>query len=455
MKKKWTDINITILGFSLSGIASAIYLAGKSANCTISEKREAKPEDLEKIEELKKLDIKVEMGGHQESTILNSDIVITSPGIPPHSDIIKFIKANNIQIISEVELAFSEAAKPFIVITGTNGKTTTTKLVSEILTNAGYNAPACGNIGVPIISLIDNEDKIDYFVSELSSYQISTSPAVIPQIAVFLNYAPDHIDWHGSEEAYFEAKESLFKDYRSPVWAVLNACDPKVFDIRHKSLSNIIAFGRELPGCSVYIQDNAIVIKNKNKINEVISLSDIPLLGKHNYQNIMAAIAVANLAGVDKEIIKSSIANFKPPEHRLEYVDTIDKIQYYNDSKATNCDSTICALKAFGDRKVVLIAGGKDKGTDLTELTQTIKEHASSVVLIGEATERFNDALNLSGYKNIYKTASLEEAIDIAGDLKQGPVLFAPACASFDMFKNFEERGRAFKDYVIKKKSLK
>ena len=450
MNRKWIGNNITILGLSSSGIAAAKFLNSRGANCIISEKRQETPEDKEAIQELNKLEIAVEMGGHKDATILNSDLIVASPGIPPHSDVIKFAKSNKIGVIGEIELAYVSTGKPFIAITGTNGKTTTTKLVSEILTDAGYNAPACGNIGLPVVSLVN--DDVDYFVTEVSSFQLVTSPTFSPQISAFLNYTPDHIDWHGSEETYFEAKAALFSGNRSPVWAVLNACDPKVLALRHKCKSEITFFGREMSESCVYTMGNKIVLKKHNKIQEIIELAKIPLIGKHNYQNVMAAIAIAKIVGVDNEIIKSAIAKFSPPEHRLEYVATIDKIDYYNDSKATNCDSTICALKAFENKKVVLIAGGRDKGTDLALLIETIKEHASAVVLIGEAAKRFDKALKASDYTDIYKAETLEKAIDKAGGLKAGPVLFAPACASYDMFKNFEERGKAFKDHVAKKK---
>ena len=273
MKNKWIDKNITILGLSLSGIAAAKYLASKGATCVISEKREEKPEDSEKIKELNQLEIQVEMGGHKDETILNSDLIITSPGIPPHSEVIKFAKSNNIQIIGDIELAYIETNKPFIAITGTNGKTTTTKLISEILTDGGYNAPACGNIGISPVSIIN--DKIDYFVTEVSSYQIYTNSAFKPQIAVFINYTPDHIDWHGSEEEYFKAKAEMFTEHKSPIWAVINACDPKILALKDKSLSKIVFFGREMPGNSVFVQNNIIVYKNKNKIEDIINLKDI------------------------------------------------------------------------------------------------------------------------------------------------------------------------------------
>lgn len=451
MKKKWTNSKVTILGLSKSGISAAEYLNSKGAECTISESRQPSEQDKEKISKLKNLGIEVEMGGNNETTIQNADIIITSPGIPPHSDVIKLAKNHKKEIISEIELTYRETTVPFIAITGTNGKTTTTKLVSEILEKAGYNAPTCGNIGIPACSLLNNSG-IDYFVTEISSYQIEYSPTFKPQIALFLNYTPDHIDWHGSEQAYFRAKARLFTGARSPLWSILNSGDSNVLSLRAKTKSKIVYFSKETNETSVFINNDEIVYKSNSKIEPIIKLNDIPLIGEHNYQNIMAAIAIAKITGIKNNIIKSVVSEFAPPEHRLEYVDEIDGIKYYNDSKATNCNSTVWALKAFKSEKVVLIAGGRDKGTDLSHFVECIKEHASSVILFGEAADLFKLALKDRKFEKIHKTASLKESIDIAANLKEGSVLFSPACSSFDMFKNYEERGKAFKNYVIKKK---
>jgi UDP-N-acetylmuramoylalanine--D-glutamate ligase len=473
MKRKWFNLDVTVLGLATSGISAAKYLSKQGANVTISEKRQPKEEDLQIIEELKKLDISVEMGGNKEETIINSDVIITSPGIPPYAEVYDLIRKHKIEHFGEIDLAYKETNVPFIAITGTNGKTTTTKLVSEILTNAGMNAPACGNIGVPPTSILDNQcpnnfaslklkDRggirggdchQDYFVAEVSSYQIATNPTFKPQIAVFINYTPDHIDWHDGEENYFQAKADLFLK-REPSWAVLNAIDLKIAYLKLDITSETYFFGREAEDKCVFIKDDKILIKDKNaKIIEVMSISEIPLKGKHNLENVMAATAIAHITGVSSDIIADTIKNFAPPEHRIEFVENIDGIEYYNDSKATNCDSTICALRAFGDNKVVLIAGGRDKMTDLAEFCQEVKCHANAVILIGEAADRFETALKNSGFDNIYRETSIEKAIDKAGALKQGHVLLSPACASFDMFKNFEERGKAFKDYVRSKKA--
>ncbi len=453
MRRKWVGLNVTVLGLSLSGIAAAKYLSDKGAEVIISESRQATDEDINTIAELGKIGIKVETGGNREETILNSDIIVTSPGIPPHSEVIKLIRNHKISLISEIELAFRESEKPFIAITGTNGKTTVTKLISEILTNAGYKAPACGNIGVPPISLVDDEP--DYFVTEVSSFQIYYSPSFKPQIGVFLNYTPDHKDWHGSEEEYFKAKADLFTGIRTPMWSVLNACDAKVLNLMHQSESDVVLFGSEVSKSAVYIQNDKIMCRMRNTTTEVIAVNEINLIGKHNLQNVMAAVAVCSIVGVDNETMRNAITAFKPPEHRIEYVDTIDGIGYYNDSKATNPDSTICALNGFTENKVVLIAGGRDKGTDLSQMVEAVKNSAAAVVLIGEASDRFENALREGGYHNIHRANSLEEAVDTAANLKLGDVLLSPACASYDMFKNYEQRGRIFKEYVYKKKTIK
>ncbi len=451
MKRKWNNFDVTILGLSKSGISAAKYLASKGANCIISEKREPTPRDEEKIKELKTRDILVETGGHKDETILNADVIITSPGIPPHSEVMQMIRTHNIECFGELELAYRESAKPFIAITGTNGKTTTTKLVSEILIRAGYRAPACGNIGTPATDLIDAD--IDFFVAEVSSYQIATSKTFKPHIAVFLNYTPDHIDWHGSEDEYFRAKASLFID-RKPAWAVLNAKNLKIAYLKLDIPSETYFFNREAEDKCVYLQDEKILLKdNKKQIYEIMKTGEIPLKGRHNFENVLASVAVCHIAGVEHGVIRDAIMNFTPPEHRLEFVATIDEINYYNDSKATNCNSAICAMRAFEDQKIVLIAGGGDKGTDLTEFSREVKRRAAAVILIGEAAGRFEKDLKQQGVDNIYREDSLENAIDRAGSLKLGPVLLSPACASFDMFRNFEERGKAFKEYVLKKKT--
>lgn len=453
MKKLWKDEKVVILGLSKTGEAVARYLNDEGASCVISEKRQPTEQDCLKIKNLEKAGITVEMSGNKEETINNADLIVTSPGISPNTDLIKGIRERKTPLISEPELAFIETSIPIIAVTGTNGKTTTTTLISEVFSKAEYNAPVCGNIGSPVISHISVDN--DYLVAEISSFQLEYSPTFKPQIGVFLNYTADHVDWHGSEEEYKKVKTGFLKGQRSPLWTVLNACDPVLVDLSKKTKSEIYWFGKEMEGKCCYLSGNDIVIKEKGSQEKVLSVDELSIKGLHNYQNVMAAVATARLSGINIDTISQAAIEFKSVEHRLEFVNTINGVEFYNDSKATNCDATVCALKAFEDNKIVLIAGGKDKGTDLTELVGEINNHVNAVILLGEATERFASAINASGFSAISNVKTFEEAVEKALELNLGPVVLSPACASFDMFKNFEERGNVFKDIVNnKKKSL-
>ena len=442
--------NILVVGLSISGISVAKYAIKKGASVIITEKRAQKPEDTATIKELTDLGVKIEMGHHSDNAIKNADIIVTSPSVPPEAEIFQMAKCFNKEVISEPDFAFlnkSEKSK-FITITGTNGKTTTTKLVSEILTNAGFKAPFCGNIGVPPTDLLESD--IDYFVMEISSYQIFHSKYLKPYIGSFINYTPDHVTWHGSAEEYLRVKQSHFKGNLAPEFAVLNFKDKNVRTLEETSPSKIVAFDDEFQDFCIFEKADKLYIQKNKNIEKICDLTTAQIFGKHNYQNMMCATAIAEIVGVSKEIIQKTIAEFKAPAHRIEFIKEINGIKYFNDSKATNCDSSICALKAFKE-KVVLIAGGRDKMTDLTEFVEIIEQKASNVILIGEATERFEKAMLEIGYNKIIKTNTLEQAIDVAGSLNQGDVLFSPACASFDMFKNFEERGEVFRQHVLSK----
>ncbi|MFA7659251.1 MAG: UDP-N-acetylmuramoyl-L-alanine--D-glutamate ligase [Candidatus Gastranaerophilaceae bacterium] len=444
----WFKRKVLILGFSKSGISAAKYLNRHGADVFITELREQKEEDKKQIEELKALGIEIEMGGHSDEFIKDSYLAVTSPGIPPHSEIFTKVKNANIQIISEVELAYRESPKPFIAITGTNGKTTTTALTAHILSEE-YKAEACGNIGNPPCDLLDKD--IDYFVCEMSSFQIATSNSLQAQIACWLNFTPDHLDWHGGLENYFEAKAKLFKAPQNPAFAVFNGADEKLFEFSKTVPSEVFLFAKEVDDNCCYVKNDGIYFKRNKKEEHIIDVKDCPLVGEHNYQNIMCAVIVAKLVGVDNEKIKSAIKKFKAPEHRLEYVRDYRGIAFYNDSKATNPEAAIVAIKSFNDANVVLIAGGRDKNTDLTEFCQEIKNHMKTVILIGEASKRFEENLKKNGFDNIIFEQTLESAIDKSVELNPQVVLLSPACASFDMFRSYEERGKVFKEYVLSK----
>lgn len=439
---------VLILGLSKSGISAAKYLAGEG--CYKVFLTESKNEvDEEQVEELKAIGINVEFGGHSEAFIEGADFAVTSPGIPPRSEIFQKLSSKNIPIISEVELAYRNTKTPFIAITGTNGKTTTTALVSHLL-EKGFKAPYCGNIGVPPTSLIKSNN--DYLVCEISSYQAQMTVDFKPFISCWTNFTPDHIDWHEGLENYFKAKTKLFLGKQAPKYAILNAKDERLAKFGEECKnSRVFWFDTEDAVDTSFVRDNAIWFKSNGIEEKIIDIKDCPLVGHHNYQNIMCGIICAKICGMKNEKIREGIMSFRAPEHRLEKVRVMDGITFYNDSKATNPEASIVAIDSFNNVDVALILGGRDKNTDLTEMCNSINKHIKTVLLIGEATERFEENLRKNGFDNIIKENSLENAVDKAISLKPDVVLLSPACASFDMFKSYEHRGDVFKNYVLSK----
>lgn len=445
----WHDKKVLIMGFSMSGKSAAKYLARHGADVFITENREQKEEDLKDIQELEGLGIKIEFGGNSDEFLNDSYMAIVSPSVPKESELYKKVQEKNIQIISEIELAYKETGRPFIGITGTNGKTTVTALTSHILSSE-YKAPECGNIGVPPTSLLDND--IDYFVCELSSFQMEHTNAFKAQIACWTNFTPDHITWHGTLENYFNAKAKLFRNPTASAFAVLNGADEKLLEFSKTVGGTVFLFDKEVEDNCCYIKDESIFYKRNGKEEFIIKLADCPLIGHHNYQNIMCCVIMAKIIGISNEHIQERIKDFVVPEHRLEKVREYNGITFYNDSKATNPEASIVAINSFNNTDVTLIAGGRDKLTTLDEFCESVKQHIKTVILIGEATERFEEALKKSGFDNILKADTMESAIDKAIELKPNNVLLSPACASFDMFKGYEERGTVFKNYVLSKK---
>ena len=437
---------VLVLGLSKSGIAAAKFEKKHGAIVYLSEGKYVEEENKGKVAELESLGIQVEYGGHSDEFIVNAEVVITSPGIPPHSEIIQRIKKHNIPVISELELAYRECDIPFIIITGTNGKTTTTALTEHILAKT-LKAKACGNIGQPPCNIAD--ENLDYFVCEASSYQLEMSPSLKPFISVWTNFTPDHIDWHQGLENYFKAKAKVFKEPQAPKYSVLNAKDEKLMEFSKQADGEIFYFAGNIGNNCCYIENNEIVYKKDGNSESIIKLADCPLIGEHNYQNIMCAIICAKLTGIENNIIKQAIMEFKAPAHRLEKITQKGGITFYNDSKATNPEAAIVAIDSFNDTDVVLIAGGRDKNTDLTEFCESVKKHIKTVILIGEATDRFEQNLKANGFTNIIKEETMQSAIDKGIELNPDVVLLSPACASFDMFTSYENRGEVFRDYVL------
>ena len=437
---------VLVLGLSKSGIAAAKFAKKHGAIVYLSEGKYVDEENMYKVSDLKSLGINVEYGSHSDEFVDNAELVVSSPGIPPHSEIIKRIVAKNIPVISELELAYRECDIPFIIITGTNGKTTTTALTEHILAKS-LKVKACGNIGQPPCNIAD--ENLDYFICEASSYQLAMSPSLKQFISVWTNFTPDHIDWHQGLENYFKAKAKVFLSPQAPKYSVLNAKDEKLLEFSKKAEGEIFMFAGNVGENCCYEEDGKIIYKQNGKAEEIITLKECPLLGEHNYQNIMCAIICAKLTGVPNDLIKSAIMEFKAPAHRLEKIIEKDGITFYNDSKATNPEAAIVAIDSFNNTNVALIAGGRDKNTDLTEFCKSVNAHIKTVVLIGEATERFEQNLRANGFDNIIKAKTMESAIDKSIELKPDVVLLSPACASFDMFNSYEHRGEVFREYVL------
>ena len=431
---------------SKSGIAAAKFAKKHGAVVYLTEGKDVTPENLYKVDELKNLGINVEYGAHSDEFINNADLVVTSPGIPPHSEIIQRIRKQNIPVISELELAYRECDIPFIIITGTNGKTTTTALTEHILARK-LNVKACGNIGQPPCNIAD--ENLDYFVCEASSFQLEMSTSLKPFISVWTNFTPDHIDWHQGLENYFKAKARVFLKPQAPKYSVLNAKDERLLKFSKQAQGEVFMFAGYIGNNCCYEKNDEIIFKKGGVEEKIIKLSECPLLGEHNYQNIMCAIICAKLTGIDNATIKQAIMDFKAPAHRLEKIISKDGITYYNDSKATNPEAAIVAINSFNNVDVALIAGGRDKNTDLTEFCDSVKKHIKTVVLIGEATERFEENLKKNGFDNIIREKTMQSAIDKCIELHPDVVLLSPACASFDMFTGYEQRGDVFREYVL------
>ncbi|MBR2068490.1 MAG: UDP-N-acetylmuramoyl-L-alanine--D-glutamate ligase [Candidatus Gastranaerophilales bacterium] len=441
------DKKILILGFSTTGIASAKYFIEKGADVYISENSKMADKQIAQVEELRKKGIKIEFEGHSDEFIEGAKFCILSPSIPTDAPVLKKLNEKNIEYFSDLEYVSKFDNKKIVLITGTNGKTTTTALVSHILSQK-YFAPYCGNIGISPIEYLDKG--VEYYAIEASSYQLYYSPTLAPKIGIFTNLTPDHILWHKTMENYFEAKAKPFRNMSENDFAILNYDDEKVRSLGNEIKAKVYYFSLDKQNVEnqAYLKNNKIYFNDE----EIIDTKELQIVGSHNIQNAMCAILSAKIIGMENNTVKEALKTFKAIEHRLEFVRTIEGTAYYNDSKGTNPEASIVAINSFENQKVVLIAGGRDKKTSLKDFIEAVKQKISKVVLIGEATKRFRDELSENGYMDIVCSKTLEEAIDIASLDRPDIVLLSPACASFDMFESYEKRGEAFKNYVLSKK---
>jgi UDP-N-acetylmuramoylalanine--D-glutamate ligase len=437
---------VLVVGLARTGVATALFCAARGARVTATDAR-TETAIGEALAQLRAASVQLELGGHRENTFLEQDVIIPSPGVPADAPLLQAARAKGVTIWSEIELADRFLKGRLIGITGSNGKTTTTSLIEHILRSAGVPTILAGNIGTPLISRVGQTSDVTVTVLELSSFQLELIDTFRPDISVFLNLTPDHLDRHYTLESYGAAKARIFENQTEADSAVLNADDPATTEYA-PSKPRVFWFSRkQRVAQGAFVRKDEIVFRHEGKDEPVLKLQDISLAGAHNVENVLAAVAATRLAGADAAAIARGVRSFSGVEHRLEFVAEIGGVRYYNDSKATNVDATLKALDAFPGR-ILVVLGGKDKGSDYTLLQKALREKTILALLIGAASEKIEK--QIAGSVAMEHAGTIERAVEIASHAARpgDVVLLAPACASFDQFENYEHRGRVFKDLV-------
>lgn len=436
-----------VVGLAKSGLAAAQFLQERGARVTAAD---AKPAPLlgGATEQLAGRGIRVVAGDDYVSAFADQELIVISPGVPVDEPNLEAARTGGVPVIGELELAARFLPGRIVAITGANGKTTTTALAGQIIERDGRHTLVGGNIGTAAISFVGQAKSDTWIVLEVSSFQLETIATFRPYIAAILNITPDHLDRHGSFERYRAMKARVFENQTAQDFAVLNADDAPTATLADGVKSQLNWFSRtQQPADGAFVRDGEIIWRQIGKERAVLPLSDIPLKGAHNLENVLAAVAIGALAGVRDEHIRAAVREFRAVEHRLEFVATINGVEYYNDSKATNVDATIKALESF-PANIHIILGGKDKGSDYTVLVPLLRERAKRVYTIGAAAEKIEK--HLGGAVPLERSGTIAAAVESAhrqaasGDV----VVLAPACASFDQFQNYEHRGRVFKELV-------
>ncbi|MGI5824653.1 MAG: UDP-N-acetylmuramoyl-L-alanine--D-glutamate ligase [Bacillota bacterium] len=445
------DKNILVLGGGVSGMAAAAFLCQKGAAVTLADNK-TEEQVSQNVLALREQGIILHLGG-MPSDVKVYDYAVISPGIPLDVPVCLELKKAEIPIIGELELAYLFSHNPYLAITGTNGKTTTTTLVGYILETAGVRHIVGGNIGTPLAERVEALPERAYIVAEVSSFQLETTTAFRPKVAAYLNLTPDHMNRHYTMENYGNIKARIFTNQDKSDVAVLNYDDEKVRAYAAQIESDVFFFSRrEVLTNGIYAKDGKIIISRGGQQRELIDIDDIFIKGGHNVENVMAASAMAYAIGIDIKVIREALKSFRGVEHRQEYVREKDGVLYINDSKGTNPDSTLQALLAY-DRPMVLILGGYNKKSSFDSLMPLIKEKVHHVVILGETSDIIKKMLDDNDYKNYAEAGGdFVKAVDLAvGFAKAGDVvMLSPACASWDMFKCFEDRGDLFKALVNK-----
>ncbi|WP_066634768.1 UDP-N-acetylmuramoyl-L-alanine--D-glutamate ligase [Desulfolucanica intricata] len=437
---------VLIVGAGKSGLAAARFLSSKKAQAVMTDVNRS----VNLARAITELGVIPVLGQYPPVEKNSFDLVVVSPGVPLTVPPVAKAYKVNIPVIGELELAYRFAAAPMVAITGTNGKTTTTTLVGEIFKDSGQKTLVAGNIGFPLVTEVEKYGAQDIIVAEVSSFQLETIEKFRPKVAVILNITPDHLDRHGNMENYITAKANIFKNQGRADYTVLNFDDPLTKRLAKLVPGKVIFFSRKhILDRGVFVRNKQIVVRQEGSEQVICPVGDIKIPGGHNLENALAATAAVTVLGVKPQNLAHTLKTFPGVEHRLEFVAEIGGVRYINDSKGTNPDASIKALEAYQE-PIVLIAGGRNKGSDFTEFLQKAKNKVRTIVILGECAEELQKTARAVGFNEIIRAKDFTEAVTMAGKAAHPGdiVLLSPACASWDMFKNYEERGRLFKEIV-------
>ena len=441
---------VLLIGLAKTGISTIKHLNRLGAKVVVNDiKDKEKLKDI--LDELSDLNNVEYILGYHPENVDDIDMTVVSPGVPLDLPFILKLKAKNIEIIGEVELAYRLSQNPiFIGITGTNGKTTTTSLVGEIFKKASKDTYIVGNIGNPVIDTVDVANENSVLVTELSSFQLESVDKFKPHISAILNFTEDHLNRHHTMKAYMEAKARIFENQDNNDFCILNYDDEEVRSLSDNVKAKKIFFSRKK--CleyGIYLDEKKNIIINLGEKITLLNKDELSLPGNHNLENCMAAAAIAYVSNIDIDVIRKVLKTFTGVEHRQEFVRNLNGIMFVNDSKATNPDSSIKAVQSY-NRPIVLIAGGMDKQSSFDEFLDIAKENVYALVLLGETAQKIKECAQNKGFDNITVVKDMKEAVNASYQIaKEGDVvLLSPACASWDMYKSFEVRGIDFKDNV-------
>jgi len=443
---------VTVVGLGVSGKAASLLLKEKGSDVYATDLSES--EDIIKTaQELRRHGISVETGRHTEAFIKDSELVIASPGVQDSSPVFTIAGKNSIPIVSEIELGWLFCKAPIIAVTGTNGKSTVTTLIGLILEASNKKAVVCGNIGEAFSACVSKISEEQVVVLEVSSFQLKRIERFRPKVSVITNITQNHFDWHVDYKEYFDCKKKIYKNQKEDDFCILNYDDESLRMLEKRPGSKVLFFSIEKKVRGAYFEDSSFILNIDENPLEICSIDDIRLRGDHNISNILCSCLAAHLLGATFEGMKKALSRFQALDHRIQHVAEIDGVEFRDDSKATTVDACRVALLSC-EGKVILIAGGRDKGSDFSTMKDIITQRVKALILIGESKEKIRavlgDSVKTYDCPDMDRAVFLSRKIAEEGDI----VLLSPMCASFDMYKDYKERGDSFKEAVLKLKTM-